>query len=179
MNKQLKLIICMVVVLIALIGAYIAVKNYNHKEEGKQLMPETLSLITCEMDSITSYSYKVLDDEINLEYKDGTWVFQDRDEEVKQFIPNTQRRILSDVKYSEVIEGVTDLDQYGLVEPKITIKYNANGVDRVLYVGDYNITSELFYMAIPEEPDKVYIAKTTLFDNFSKFLNDLIVTSNN
>lgn len=174
MNKQVKQIIAMAALLIALFIIFVAVKKSNTERDREIYIPQKESIYTYDLNTITEYSYQYNGEVISLKYQDGKWVLVGDDtREVKQYIANTQRSLFSDVKITSVIDGVEDLSDYGLAEPKVTIRFKVGDTERVLKVGDFNPTSEIFYMCIPEEPDKVYVSDSYLYDNFTKPLSEI------
>ena len=77
------------------------------------------------------------------------------------------------LKEDQVIENVTDMSQYGLVDPERTIQYETADRSVIINVGNLNSMTSQYYVAFPSEM-KVYVVATNVVTGFNYTLEDLV-----
>lgn len=183
MKKQKVQLLVMVLGLIVLVAAFFGVKIYNtHLEEAESLESEpkytVLELDEDEVDGFSfvneygSYSFeKSSDDEGNI-----SWVCLEEadlnlDSDKVYSMLNSALFIQADT----CIEDVSDLEQYGLADPAISVSITTgNGESYTLLCGDYNGITSKYYLSL-DGASVVYASDSDIGSKFNILPDDLVV----
>ncbi len=103
----------------------------------------------------------------DLVLENGAWVLaSDKTVELDQDSITYLLSSLASVTSNKEIAGVTDFAQYGLDHPSLTIEVTKNdGTKTMIYIGDYNSVSSLYYARIGDSAN-VYMINSTLSSSF-------------
>lgn len=150
MKKQKLQLVILVVLLAALAGGYFGLKQYNKAQSEKPQETEGEVIVSVAAEDITKFSYDYEDNNYAYEKEDGTWYYT-----LNHSLNLTQYRIenmlsnVAEIVASQVIEGVTDMSQYGLDDSSRTISFETAGESYIFKVGDYNSMASVYYICKP------------------------------
>lgn len=161
-KKKTRTMIVLIVLLAALAGAYAGITAYNKKEKPKE-NPETSTgsavtqLLSMERDLVDRISVETAEEYMSFVKKDDVWVVEtEEDFDLKQSSLNNMVSVLTNLKAGRTIEETrTNLEEYGLDEPVITVTATAAGKYSVLYIGIKNTVTGDYY-AYTSESEGVY-----------------------
>ena len=170
MKKKAFGLLAAVLVLAALIGVYCAVKGKADREE------ETETLIKLTADRIQSVSWTPEGgDALSFSRVDGKWTYDDdKDFRVDQNALNTVASGVTGITVYQIMEDVTDLDQYGLEKPEyvLTIK-DVKGRETEIALGATNAAVNSLYVYKDGDDTKVYSVMASLKSAIAKQLPEL------
>ena len=173
-NKALPLVI-LVVLLIALIGAYVLLQSFTGKtDSGDDSTIVSIPLADFSKDKIVSITYG--DTElITIINENGKWHL---DGDVKFPLDQTKASKMAEsivsLSASKEVES-NDLAEFGLDTPALTVKVTiSDGIEYSYAIGDVNSFNNMTYIL---SSDKVYIFNDTLSQNFGYTTDELMVIS--
>lgn len=179
MKRQKKQMVVLLVLLVAVIGAYFGIVKYNEwssqrekeKEEAAQVYITDFS-----MDSVEKFSYDYQGVTFAFTKQGEDWIYID--DETLDIDESSLESMISDavqLDASEKIENVTDLSQYGMEEPALTVGFTVSGKDYTLCVGDYNDILSMYYAYLTEDGSTVYLISSGFKTGFNTTLDQLVV----
>ena len=181
MSRELKRVILMILVLVALVGSYFLVKNWNEqKQEKEKAEAQESNVIVRETDpeDIIELSYMVNGEEIAFTKKDDTWVSEkDNAIDIDENAITTLLQSLSSVQaQSTISKNNVDLEGFGLEKPTNIIKVTtASGTDTYSFGIKNSITGQ-YYLRMNEDAD-VYCVSTTIPEDFTKSAESLTISA--
>jgi hypothetical protein len=181
-SKMIKLI-ALVLVLIAVIGAYFVVEKMNKEKQEKELIKSTseeskaIAIPSVDTDKVASFSYSFDGVEYQFKKENDTWYCSNDEsqlldqDKLNQLVAN-----FKNVTVSRVVEdSATDLSQYGFDNPTNTINVvDTDGNTTTYQIGNKNDVADGYYIKMGDS-NEVYLI-SSFPDEFSKTLNDLIKT---
>lgn len=178
MKKQKKQLILLVILLVVLCGAYFGAEAYNKHAEQKEADAEQAGkkyLVQVDAADITAISYDYNEEICSFVKEEEVWVAEsDKTLSIKQSSLESMAEKLAVLEVQDVVEGVTDLEQYGLKEPAKKIAFTADGVDREIWQGTYNTVASVYYVCDAADTGVVYTVATTALIGFNYGLEDLV-----
>lgn len=174
MKKQSKGLLILLILLALLVGAFFLIKSYNEKESTKEEEDTAVKVIDIERDDIVKFTYDYNGETYTYEKVDDTWYYaEDHSINITQYQIKNMLTNLAPLKAELVIEGVTDMDQYGLADSERSIQFETEGASYIFEVGSFNSTSSVHYIRKPSE-DTVYAVSSATVNLFNKDLEDLV-----
>ncbi|MGN1147605.1 MAG: DUF4340 domain-containing protein [Lachnospiraceae bacterium] len=178
MKKQKMQMLVLLVLLVVFVGGYFGLKAYNsyaadreaaQEEENKlyalNIDKETIQSMTWEYQGVTYTFEKVGED----------WTYpEDESLTVNTTTLNAMAGRAAQIEAGEKIEGVTDLEQYGLAEPSVTAQVVTADHTYTICIGNYNSTISQYYLYV-DDASTVYTVGATAGGNFNMDLEDVIV----
>jgi hypothetical protein len=203
MKSKKKNIILMLVILVLLVGAFIAVQVLNSKAEKEKETEEgevvKVAITDYNSSQIAKVYYKFKDaDTLSYKYVKDAWVnADDADFPLSSSaFANTFIDTFTGITTSREIEkdAKADLSQYGLADPYLTLNVeNFGGEVETFYLGDYNsMLGEYYFMKSGDDKlytigtDLLYICRQDMYDyatleafpSYSKStLNDITINN--
>lgn len=180
MRKQKMQMVVLLAILVVLGITFFSVKQYNKAEAAKE--EEEIDgevIIDVSSDDIVKFSYDYEGETYSFYYNadDETWYSADDETlTLKQYRTSSLTSGVAPLIASQVIENVTDLEQYGLTEPQMTINYETASESYIIYVGDNNEVTSTYYVCLPSE-SMVYVVDASDINKLHVTLDDLIDTS--
>ena len=175
MSKQAKKLLAMVCLLIVLIGSYFLVK-YIQENKANDNADEILEIVLVDTvkDDVNKLSYEYEGETYSFEKVDGTWYdVNDHSKTIEQFKITNMVSMLSPLKASQQIDDVTDMSQFGLANPAMTISWETANSSNKILVGNYNSISDVQYICF-ESDDTVYTTTSSTVHVFKKTWDDLV-----
>lgn len=175
MKKQQKQLLILLLVLVALAACFLGVKQYN-KVQSKKPAEETQEqiVIAVDDDEMLRFTYDYEGVSYTFEKEEGIWYYAD-DHSLKinqnQIIAMINK--VAPLKVQQVISDVTDMSQYGLLEPARTITYETATDTFTLLAGNYNSMARIYYICLPTE-NTVYTVNGPVINGFNYTLEDLV-----
>ncbi|MBD5520592.1 MAG: DUF4340 domain-containing protein [Lachnospiraceae bacterium] len=183
MKKQKIQLLVMVVGVLVLVAAFFGVKMYNaHVEENESLENEPeYTVLDLDEDDINGFSFvneygsysfeKSSDDEGNI-----SWSCLEEAE--LNLDSNKVSSVLDSALFIQAytrIEDVSDLEQYGLAEPAVSVSITTgNGENYTLLCGDYNGITSKYYLSL-DGGSVVYALDSDIGGDFNILPDDLVV----
>ena len=177
MKKQKKQLILMVVILVLLVGGYFGLIKYNEWSEQKELEKaegDIIAVTELDAESITAISYEYEGETISL-VKDGeSWVYEgDTSLAIEQSTVETMAKRMAAIEAEQAIEGVTDMEQYGLGDGARKVIVTTVDTSYHFLIGDYNSAATVYYWGVEGE-STVYVVGGVNVTCFNHGLEDLI-----
>lgn len=172
MQRQKKQVIVLAVILAAAIIAFFTAQHYTEQKEAEENETYTaysadtdnILKITCTGKDVTGYT---ISDE------SGTWTFEDTGAEVDSDVVSSLTDTLSDIESETYIKDVTDMDQYGINDPQLTVTVtDADGNESTLTFGDYNSVTQEYYLRIDDQ-NIIYGASESDYDSLARNAEDM------
>lgn len=177
MKKQKIQMLVLLGVLLLLCGAFLGVKKYNQKQAEKPEETDEVVVIDVSTEDIVRFSYDYEGETYSYEKEDDTWYYvPDHSLKLLQYRTGNLMSGLAPLKTEQVIENVTDLEQYGLKEPKQTITYETATESYILYVGSQNSVTGGYYVCMPSQ-STVYMVEASAINKLTVTAEDLIDTT--
>lgn len=174
MKKQRKQMLVLAIVLIALCGVLLGVRQYNQVQAEKPEEEEGEIVLAVEPDDIIRFSYDYEDVTYTFEKEEDTWYYaDDHDLALLQYYTSSLVTGVAPLVATQIIENVSDLSQYGLAEPQRTISYETATGSYILYVGDKNTVTSSYYVCLPSE-STVYVVDSADINKFNVTLDNLM-----
>lgn len=177
MKKQKIQMLVLLGVLLLLCGMFLGVKKYNQKQAEKPEETDQVVVIDVSTEDIVRFSYDYEGETYAYEKEDDTWYYApDHSLKLLQYRTENLMSGLAPLKTGQVIENVTDLEQYGLKEPKQTITYETATESYILYVGSQNSVTGGYYVCMPSQ-STVYMVEASAINKLTVTAEDLIDTA--
>lgn len=175
MKKQRVQMLVLIVVLCALAAAFFGIRQYNKIQAEKPVEEEEqVIVIDAAAEEVTAFSYDYEGENCSFEKEEDIWyIAGDHSLNVTQSRMTTMLSGVTPLTATQVIENVTDLEQYGLAEPQRTITVETVGASYILYVGEKNDLTSSYYVSLPST-DTVYVVSASDINRFNYSLEDLI-----
>ncbi len=162
------------VVLCVLYLAIGQVKEYKKEEKDKldEKKAKEEEIVVTDIEELQSIAYSY-DGEKKFEKEGDTWYYaEDKEFPLNQSYLQTMESLYGNLKASRELSGGDELTDYGLDTPIYTIELkNSNGDITTLYVG--NAINDEYYLTLNNK-DKVYTVSSSVIDDISYSLNDMI-----
>ena len=176
MNHRGKKLIAMTVSLAILLGIYASVRTLIADPE-EEADPVTVAAL--DPDTLTSLSWTNSSDgtlELTRAGKDTDWSYAgDSDFPVNQSYPQAMLDALTEVSASLAIDNPSDLEEYGLENPGLTITAtDSDGTVTSFSLGDQNEVTSEYYLSCSADEGQIYLVDDTLAGAFSYDLYDLV-----
>lgn len=176
-KKQIQLL-SLALLLLILVVVTILVKDYNAKKEQEKSAQEVVdevAVVTVAPESIQQFSY---------EYEGETYSFT-KSADIWQCDQDPGRELIADkltaitealgnMKATQIIEDVTDFEQYGLGENSRAFSFGAGDSHYSFLFGDYNMLTAKYYMK-EETGTDVYVVDNSVISKLNVTLDDLTV----
>ncbi len=155
-KRQREWIIAGAVLLAALAAVLVFVRQQSKAYEEAEARKDTLLPLTA--DQIIAIEYTNPDGVASLVRDEGKWYdTSDRSAEMDQTEAGELVASMTGVRLYQTMSGVTDLAQYGLEVPRITIRItDKEGTVTVIEIGDENETTSTVYCCLNHDPGTVY-----------------------
>lgn len=175
MEKQKKQLILLLAILIVAVIAFIVVLKLPKEDEdtSEQVSYEVTKL---DADKVTKLSYHNENATVRL-VKDGDKWYCEEDKTIEIDADTVSSMInkVASLTSENKIEKVKDNSIYGLDSPSVAI-YISDGSDSyTLLIGDYNETTQTYYMCLEADTSTVYTTDSVTVSTFDKTLEDLKV----
>jgi hypothetical protein len=170
MEKQRKQLIGLLIVLAVAVIALFAVSRMS--DDDTQETEETYAVNEMEADSVTRLVFTNTNGTVSLSKSGEDWVCEDDktididEDEVDKLVAKVAGAISSNI-----IENVTDISQYGLDDPVLTIMISDGTNSSTILVGSYNSISSVYYICLESDTSTVYTTSSSIVVSF----NDLTV----
>ena len=176
MRRRAKKLIALCAALAILLGLYASVATLTAEPE-EESEPVTVAALTAE--DLVSLSWTNADDgtlELVRNSADEDWSYAgDSEFPVDQNYPQAMLDALQEVSASVEIDQPSDLADYGLETPGLTITATgSDGSETVFSIGDENEMTGEYYLSCSADESKVYLVGSTLADAFAYDLYDLV-----
>ncbi len=178
MNKQIKQMKIMLVVLAVVICCIAAVVLYN-KSVAKSEAADEAQKVLCEIDasSVTAFSYILDGETLSFTLDDDTWVYDgDTSLSIDADAVNDMLEAVSSVSYEEKVEDAEDISSYGLDSPTNVITITTADETYTFTIGNKNELTYDYYMLFGED-DTVYTVSSDLTGAFASSVDDLLETA--
>lgn len=173
MKKQRRQMFLLLVILIVLLGSFFGLKQYS-KMQSELPDEEENIIVDMNRDEIIRFSYDYEGETYEFVKEGDTWYYaEDKSLNIKQTDIRLKLMKVEPLTAERVIEDVTDMSQYGLEKPSKTLYFETVDESVMLYVGDYNSVSKVYYICEPSE-NTVYTVSSPNVTVFNYALEDLI-----
>lgn len=173
MKKQRKQLMLLIAVLAILAIGYFVLKQYNASQEKKESADTGIFLTEVNADEIVKITYDYDGATYSFEKDGDTWYdTADRSRKLTQYSITAMASNLAGLTATQVLENVTDLEQYGLTEGYRVICFETATESVIYYLGDQNAITEEYYLCKPSE-STVYLVGATLANRFNYTPEDL------
>lgn len=174
MKKQRKQLIILLVVLAVLAACFLGLQQYNKIQSETPQEEEGITIVNLDRDEIVKFSYDYEGETYQFEKEGDTWYYaEDHSLNLNQNTITAKVAKVSPLEAEQVIENVTDLTQYGLDEPSKVVTFETATESVILYMGDYNSVTQVYYVCKPSETT-VYTVEAHNVTAFNYALEDLI-----
>lgn len=175
MKKQQRQMLMLLGLLAAVVAGFFGLKQYNKvQSELPEEKEESITIVDMNRDDIVKFSYDYEGVTYSFVKEEDTWYYaEDRSLNIDQSSIGLKTMKVCPLEAEQVIENVTDMTQYGLDEPSKTLQFETATESVILYVGNYNAVSKVYYMCKPSE-STVYTVLTPNVTVFDYALEDLI-----
>ena len=174
MNRKQKLISSLVALVILLIVLYVVSLMVTMRENmigdiTTQTNDEgTITIGVMDSSLITDMSWNYEGETYTMEYRSGVWdKMSDPSFPVNQTVLSEMTDAISSLTANQAIPNVSDMEQYGLVMPAMTIKIKADN-ERITYnIGDKNELTGEYYLQL-NTLSTCYLVDAAIVETFSK-----------
>ena len=151
MNKQLRTLIILLVILAALIGGYFIIKQVNQSKAEKESASETadsVELQSLSVNEITGFSYTVSGDVVSFSKKGERWICDnDTSMKVDESKVSTMLSDIAVVTAKQTLTGETvKAEDFGFEEPTNVITITTSGGTNTFTYGMQNSITGEYYM---------------------------------
>lgn len=176
-KKQIQLLLLALLLLI-LVVVNILVKGYNAKKEQEKREEEAVdevSIAAVAPESIQQFSYEYEGETYSFSRNGDIWqCHQDPGRELIQDKLTAITEALGNMKATQIIEDVTDFNQYGLGEEGRAFSFDTGDAHYSFVFGDYNMLTAKYYMK-EEKGTDVYVVDNSVISKLNVTLDDLTV----
>ena len=173
MKKQRIQIILLVVILFALVGILLGVRQYNRSQAQKTEEPQGEALSSLTSEEITWLSFDYEGTTYAYDQVDGTWYYTpDHERTLTQYRIQNAASSFAGLTASSTIENVEDLSQYGLDEPERSFSFGNADQSYTFQIGADNDIMDLCYICRPGE-NTVYAVDLSVISSLNWTVDDV------
>lgn len=161
-----------------LFGVYALLKAHNVKTEAEEEAAASKPILELDTENPAAFSFGIGEENIEFEYKDGTWIRTDDDtfpvdgEAIKDVLAD-----LAAVSAVRTLEDVEDISEYGFDNPRNTFIYtDMQGNTTTITIGANNESTGDDYLLVDDGEESVYTISTTLRSSISADVYDYAVS---
>lgn len=176
MKKNTKQFLLLLTALILLLAVFFALKQYNRLQTQLDGQTENagLTVIAADKENITKLAYGSEKAKFSFEKEGDIWYYIDnKSVNIDQQAIDAMLDVVAPLVVKQQITDVTDMSQYGLDEPVISIQFETESERFTIDVGKLNEISSVYYIRIPEETT-VYTLHRTVMAAFDKTVDELV-----
>lgn len=178
MKKQKKQFFLLIVLLLICIGAFLAAKLYNSRQEEKEKAEEETAIIhvtDISEEDITAFSYVLNGETLAFTYEEGAWIYAgDTSVDIDEAAINTMLKEAVSITAEEQILEYSKLEDYGLQEPANEIELKTKDSTITIMLGNQNVILEKYYL-MTSESENIYLVQSSLGTTFNKSIEELTV----
>lgn len=175
MNKRIKKLVILVLVVILLIAACAFVASLNKTEEDPVTVDETITVASFDSDDIVNLEYTYGGATLGFTCNGGQWSFaSDPEFPLTQNIITTMISDVSVINATRKLSDTEDASVYGFDTPSLTVKFETADSEYYFEIGDSNSYNGGYYLRFKGE---IYVTDETLVSTFSKDLYDYLTTT--
>ncbi len=124
MKKQPKQLIILLVILVILAAGFLGVRQYNKSQSNKSEEDAETPIVAVDAEAIVKISYDYEGVTYTMEKMENIWYdADDHSRNLIQYRIKSMADVLASLSATQVIESVTDMNQYGLAEGDRTIGF--------------------------------------------------------
>lgn len=174
MKKQRKQLIILLVILVILAAGFYGIRQYNKVQSNKAQDDTITAVVTVDPEDIVKISYEYEGETYTMEKEEDTWYdAADHSQNLIQYRITSIANTLASLSATQVIENVTDMSQYGLVEGYRTISFETASESYIFYLGEQNTITKDYYICKPSE-STVYAVESSFVSKFNYSLDDMV-----
>lgn len=174
MKKQPKQLIILIAILAILAGAFWGVRQYNRTQGSRDAEQNKTPIISVDSEAIVKMSYDYEGETYTVEKEEDVWYdANDRSRKLIQYRIKSIAKDFAALSAAQVIENVTDMNQYGLAEGYRTISFETATESYIFYLGEQNDITQNYYICKPSEAT-VYAVGSTLVSKLNYPLDDMV-----
>lgn len=174
-RKKIQLI-CMLLLLVILLGAYLGMRQYSKKQsEQEELAEQEKTILSIPTSDITAFSYQLEGETLSFTKQEESWIY-DKDSSKPMSTTNIESMLssVSSVTYDNKLDNVEDLSAFGFDSPSNVITITTKEKTYTITIGQYNDTLSAYYITVDSIPDNVYLISGGVGTAFYKKLDSLI-----
>lgn len=175
--KRKKTLLSLMVLLVILAVAYLSITKLT-KTSDEETQSDDTSTVVAEFSSedLTQISWTYGGETIVLNKEDDTWSVSDKsDFPLDTSIVDSMINASVSITASRVLEDSSNLEEYGLDDPALTITLKSSDQEVICLIGDQNSLTDEYYLKLSDS-DSIYLVDSTLWDNYACGLYDLAET---
>lgn len=173
MKGQRKQLLVLLAVLAVLGGCFWGLRQYNRAQSGNPGEKDGETVLSVNQEDIIKISYNYEGQDFTFEKEGEVWYYApDHSLNIMQYRIDTMLRNISEITASDLIKNPADAVQYGLEEPQRKITFETADAQYVIYVGDYNSMTGVYYISMPSDPT-VYAVPDMTVNAFNYTVEDL------
>ena len=176
MKKKKMQLLAMAILLLLLVGAYFAIRQYNKGKEAKEEenAAQTTWLVEEAGEAVREFSYDLNGETYHFVRENDTWKCEERkDVPLRDALINLMVNNVAPLAMESKLDNVSNLDDYGLATPKQTIRLKTQNKEYVLKLGDGNSLTGSCYLMV-EGDGTVYVVSSIMESACTYALDDLI-----
>ena len=173
--KKTQRLLLMLLVLSVLICLCLMVRSCDEDDEPRQ---EEIVYDASDIDgdSVTALTVENEYGTFAFELDGGAWVLSEApDVEIQSDVVESLAQSMIDVTGSNRIDGVTDLSQYGLDEPKIKVTVKDKNGDETYRIGNLNGLISAYYFCSEQHPEYVFTVESSVCESFKLSAAEILV----
>ncbi|MCD8100666.1 MAG: DUF4340 domain-containing protein [Oscillospiraceae bacterium] len=175
MTRGKKLLALAAALLVIIIAALLISRLSAESESAAEAEDDTsVQILSFSADTLTELEWTYSGESVALGYDGETWSYTaDSAFPVDASYPNAIVKRLASLTATRTIESPSDLAQYGLDEPELTVSYTADGESRTVSIGSENAIGGSRYIALDGDAN-VYLVDSELAELISYGLMDIV-----
>ena len=177
MRKKKRITLIILVLLSALtLGGYIILLNKDRQgksEEGEK--EASIPVTSLDSEKIAELSYASPDGEIHLIKENDTWkLLKEKEFPVNQTYVEDMIEGIVHISSTREIKGESDLSQYGIKKPSLSINVRLKDGDNIILKVGYKVPGNGGYYMKVEGKDSIYVVSDSVYTPFSYKKNELM-----
>jgi len=176
MKKQKKQLIGLLIVLVLVLGAFLASRYLIVDKDAVTVEQVSTEVFHIEKDLLKEVKYTVFGTTIDL-VKDGD-IWKKSDDMSAELDQDKVANVIGFASYlnsKSEIENPASLEEYGLDNPGFTVSiYTEDGTEKCFYIGDQYVMGDEYFAKV-EGDNTVYTIADTYPQAFLTSLNDIFV----
>lgn len=175
MKKQRMQLIILLAALVLLVVGLFGLKKYNQSQEETPAEENKEVVVDITTEDVTDFSYEYAGETYSFEKVDETWyAANDHSLNIDQDTIAFILRNIAPLEATEIIENVTDMEQYGLATDMRMFSFSTTSETYTFYIGDLNSMASAYYICKPSD-NKIYMVDSLIVNSFNYTWEDLIV----
>lgn len=176
--KRTPKLLLMILLLLVLVSMCLIVRSCDEEVEDEPEVTTLYDASDIDGDTVSALIVKNENGDFSFEKSGDSWIIADAPTlEIQSDVVAQLAQSMIDVTGTNRIENVSDLSQYGLDEPRITVTVTDKNGEETYRFGNYNSMISAYYFCSEQNPTYVFTVESSVCESFEFAVSEILTLS--